>query len=104
MYNKFYIFTKNTMQKEEAKNLLLEDKIVLNWKFVSMRIDCDWIFICDLTDEYNEPSGFTRAKRGLKKCIEAVLEIRNGEQTKFNDISEICDKFEMKFHYYCAMD
>jgi hypothetical protein len=64
-----------------------------------------WI---DKRDKYNDFTGFTRNKRGLKKASAFIEHLATVEDLKDNitmgDITRIMEKFSLKPHTYCAMD
>ena len=68
-----------------------------------------YISLRDLTDPYNEPSGFTKKVRGIEKAWNFITQIFNDERLKddltFSDIRKLLDeKFNLDVHTYCARD
>ena len=68
-----------------------------------------YILVKDLKDEYNEQTSYTTLIRGIDKAWQFIAQIFNSYELKkdlhFSDINKILDeKFNLKTHYYCAMD
>lgn len=57
----------------------------------------------DLTDSNNLPSFYTNNVRGIKKAISEIEKSFNDNTTMYGLI-DICDKYNLKPHSYCAMD
>lgn len=72
-------------------------------EFLSVRVDTEWAYAKDLTDKYNEPSMFTKSKRGIKKLV-MHIEKNFSQSTTMKDLMNWCEQFNIKIHYYCAMD
>ena len=67
------------------------------------------ITIRDLTDRANEPTAFTQNIRGIGKAVAFIEHLATVEDLKdgytFREIKNILDdKFNLKTHFYCAMD
>jgi len=69
------------------------------------------ITIADLKDKYNEPRAFTQNIRGIGigKAVAFIEHLATLKDLKdgytFTEIKNILDdKFNLKTHYYCAMD
>lgn len=82
--------------------------MILENKNVYIRIEEKDIFFRDKTDIYNDTSGYTTKKRGIKKAGEYINYMFTTElapELKFKHIREVLDsKFNLKVHTYCAMD
>lgn len=68
-----------------------------------------YILVKDLTDQYNDPTAYTRKIRGIDKAWNCIVEMCNDESVnegiKFSTIINILDsRFKLDTHYYCAMD
>lgn len=57
----------------------------------------------DKTDPNNDPSFYTKSKRGLKKAWEEI-ENKFTNETKFGDITTILMKTNIDYRQYCARD
>lgn len=82
------------------------NKTVLVNKFVRLRYEFDnpdYIAWQDLTDNFNEPSFYTKWEKWVKKTWEEISNIFNDNFT-INNLYEILDKNNVKYHSYCAMD
>ena len=66
------------------------------------------IYFKDLTDHYNDFSGYTTKKRAFKKAsayIDYMFSTEVAPDLKFKHIRGVLDdKFNMSVHTYCAMD
>lgn len=59
----------------------------------------------DKTDPYNEPAGYSKKVRGIKKAVEFLEKEFLNEQYSFDGIiSKLDDLFDLNIHTYCAMD
>lgn len=63
------------------------------------------VFVKDHTDSYNEPSAFTRSIRWVDKVANKIEErLTEGEQITFKFVTDLFTEFEVRYHYYCAVD
>lgn len=76
--------------------------------YVDCRPDEPEIYFKDKTDVYNETSGYTTKKRGVKKFIQFLDQVfadeRLKDDMKFRDITNLLDKANLPYRTYCAMD
>lgn len=65
------------------------------------------IVFADLTDKYNETTGYTRKKRGVEKTAAFILHLSEGELAEditFSDVVKILERANLAPRIYCAMD
>ena len=60
------------------------------------------ITVYDLKD-INETTAYTKTKKNLNKCWQEVEQIFN-DKTNFRDITELFNKYEIRYHRYCGLD
>lgn len=53
--------------------------------------------------DVNERTTYTKSKRGLNKALEEIKASFN-DDTKYNDILNIFEKYNIRYHSYCALD
>jgi len=64
------------------------------------------VYMKDLTDIYNETSGYNKKKRGYAKFKQIVIDLVNmKDMSSFYTYIRIAnEKFNLSMHTYCAMD
>ncbi len=79
-----------------------------NYLYIDCRPDEKEIYFKDLTDLYNETSGYTTKKRGVKNFITFLAQVFTDERLKddlkFKDIQNLLEKANLPYRTYCAMD
>lgn len=62
------------------------------------------LYFIDKTDPYNEPRGYTRKVRGIKKALNYLGNYFDC-LVNFNEIITTLDNlFDLNIHTYCSMD
>lgn len=83
------------------------DKVIVTF-YPKMEYQKEYFYFRDLTDHYNETSGYTKKVRGIKNALEYIKGMFDSEvkeELKFKHIREVLDtKFGLNVHTYCAMD
>lgn len=81
---------------------------IYNNQYIYIRTSDKELFIKDKTDHANETSGYTTQKRGVNKFNLFINQIMQDERLKddikFNDITTLLSKANIKYRTYCAMD
>lgn len=75
--------------------------------FIRINKETKEIYLRDMTDDYNWPSGYNRGVQGIRKAFEYIEE--NIADLQQMTMYRVIDKLEeiapkLKFHTYCAMD
>lgn len=77
--------------------------VILKNDLIYVRLEEKELYCKDSKDFYNEQTFFTKSLRWVKKLIQYAKENFN-ENTTFKEVGERCDKFDIRVHYYCAID
>lgn len=96
--------TNGDLETTFEKTFKPENKMVLEWNKVHIRIDEDGIYCKDKTDIYNEQCIMTQSKRWVKSAILELIKEFDENETDFAWVCDTIRKFVKKTHTWCAID
>lgn len=77
-------------------------EIRLKNNYIHLIYDGNDITVYDIKD-INDTTAYTKTKKNLEKCWQETEETFNND-TKFKDIINLFQKYDIRYHRYCGLD